>query len=76
MSKGHGQHDKKPYIPRDQRKLYKAAKEQGWKVVGTNRNHNRWISPKGVSLFHSQTPSDWRSTKNFTSNLRKNGLDY
>lgn len=75
MSKNHGTHDRKPFIPKEQRPLYKAAKKQGWDVVGTKKNHNRWISPQGKSLFHSQTPSDWRSTKNFTANLRKNGLD-
>jgi len=51
------------------------AMERGWEVSLTNGGHLKFVSPTGAVLFTSSTASDWRTWKNFRSQLRRHGLD-
>lgn len=65
----------KPRIQKDLRPLYQEALSQGWRVEKRkNSGHNVWISPRGRKVFHSSSPSDWRSNRNFTAMLKRQGL--
>ena len=55
--------------------LFKAAKEQGWKVEYTDGGHLKWIPPEGEFAITPSTPSDGRrGFLNARSTLRKAGL--
>jgi hypothetical protein len=57
------------------RELIRIAEAQGWEVTPTNSSHLRWRGPEGHGLvFTPSTPSDWRSIKNATAQLRRAGL--
>lgn len=56
------------------RELIRVARRQGWEVTTTNGSHLRWRGPDGGLVFTPSTPSDWRSIKNMTAQLRKEGL--
>lgn len=59
---------------KDLRKLIKVARSQGWTVTKTNNGHYRWESPSGGLVFTPSTPSEYRSSKNSLSHLKKCGL--
>lgn len=60
------------------KELIKELRRQGWSVELSKRSgHYKACSPeKGVGpVFIASTPSEYRSTKNVTSELRKRGAD-
>jgi hypothetical protein len=59
------------------RKAYKAARAQDWEFEGhDSHNHQRWISPSGVRVNVSSTPSGGnRSIPNTIQALKKAGLE-
>lgn len=66
----------RPRIQKDLQPLYREAKSQGWSVEQRKKSgHNVWISPRGRKVFHSSSPSDWRSNRNLTARLKREGLD-
>jgi hypothetical protein len=66
----------KPRIQKDLKPLYKVARQQGWRVEKRKRSgHNVWISPQGKKIFHSSSPSDWRSNLNLEATLKREGLE-
>ena len=60
---------------KDIRRLANLAEAQGWTVTMRRAGHIRFQSPSGGLVFSSATPSDNRSTKNLTAQLRRLGLD-
>jgi predicted RNA binding protein YcfA (HicA-like mRNA interferase family) len=63
-------------VPKPLRQIAKLAVDQGWRVETTKRNHIQFKAPDGIHIVTtSGTPSDWRSNKNLTAQLRRNGLD-
>ena len=50
------------------------AREQGWTVTKTNKNHWKFVSPHGDIVVTSSTPSDWRTERNFLARLRRAGF--
>lgn len=62
-------------IPRDLRNLAKLAQSQGWTLKPTSKGHLRFQAPGGMGMvLASSTPSDYRSSKNLLSRLRRFGL--
>ncbi len=57
-------------------RLVDAAREQGWKVEKTEKNHWRFLPPdrKMSQVIAASTPSDHRWLKNLRSHLRQRGL--
>ena len=53
------------------RAIWDALRAQGWTLeMG---KHLKFMSPEGKKFFTSRTPSDHRSTKNFSAELRRHG---
>ena len=61
-------------LPRVWRELAEKAVAQGWSINLTGSDHIRWVSPSGVIVTSSQTPSDHRSIKNTRAELARRGL--
>jgi predicted RNA binding protein YcfA (HicA-like mRNA interferase family) len=61
-------------LPRQQRKLAKQAKAQGWEIRRTRGDHLVWVAPNGRKVYSSATPSDHRAVKNQRARLRRAGL--
>jgi len=61
-------------LPRVWRELAEKAVAQGWSINLTGSDHIRWVSPSGVIVTSSQTPSDHRSFKNTRAELARRGL--
>jgi hypothetical protein len=63
-------------ISKEVRPLIDVAKEQGWTVTITGKNHLVFTSPDGTAKVHgSGTPSDRRSLDNLNAQLRQAGLE-
>jgi hypothetical protein len=60
----------------EMRMLERLAREQGWLVDRTAKNHVRFRSPSGCVVVTSGTPSDWRALLNFKSVLRRCGFRF
>jgi hypothetical protein len=47
----------------DFREIRKAAREQGWRVELTSKNHWRFVppDPSQPMVYTGGTPSDWRA---------------
>lgn len=56
--------------------IIKTAETAGWTVTRTKGNHVRFLPTDKTQspIISSGTPSDWRSLKNLTSQLRRAGL--
>jgi hypothetical protein len=54
--------------------LIREAVNQGWTVTKTKGEHFKWVSPLGVVVFSSQTPSDRRAIMNLKQDLKKRGF--
>ena len=61
-------------LPGVWRELAKKALDQGWSISLTGGDHIRWVSPDGLVVTSSQTPSDHRSVKNTRAQLARGGL--
>lgn len=61
-------------LPGVWRELAERAVSQGWSINLTGSDHIRWVSPSGVVVISSQTPSDHRSFKNTRAELARKGL--
>ncbi len=57
------------------RKLLKLAKQQGWEVGKTKKNHTVFTGPDGQRVVSPSTPSDHRSMKNTVGELRRHGME-
>lgn len=54
------------------RELIKTMKRRGWVATTTANSHLRFVYEKtGEFLFHSGTPSDRRSIKNFLARAKR-----
>lgn len=54
------------------RELIQTMKKRGWSVTTTAKSHLRFVYEKtGEFLFHSGTPSDHRSIKNFLARAKR-----
>lgn len=62
-------------IPSDYRPLAKLARDAGWTITFTRKNHLAWTSPDGKTVFSPSTPSDYRSLPRVISKLRRAGLN-
>lgn len=60
----------------DIKDIVKAAGKQGWTIERTKGNHIKLTPPDPTmsQVILPGTPSDWRSLKNVTSQLRRAGL--
>lgn len=63
------------HLPRDLRKIARAAREQGWRVELTAKSHVKFVPPQGELIYSAGTPSDWRGRRNLVSRLRRSGLE-
>lgn len=61
-------------LPKVWREIAEKAVAQGWSIALTGSDHIRWVSPSGVIVTSSQTPSDHRSIKNTRAELARIGL--
>lgn len=61
-------------MPEPLRRYARLAVRQGWSIESSRRASLIWITPDGVRLRTTRTPSDWRGIKNFVSLLRRHGL--
>lgn len=55
--------------------LARRLEHQGWAVTRTKRDHYRFISPDGKTIYAPGTPSDYRSIRNVIAKLRQTGAD-
>jgi hypothetical protein len=62
-------------MKRDMPKLVRRARKAGWSVTKTGKQHWRFRSPNGATIFAPSTPSDRRSVMNVRANLRRAGLE-
>ena len=63
-------------MKKELKKMMKQAVAQGWKVEPTRNGHTKWI-PADKSqdmVIAASTPSDFRSWKNLTAQLKRSGL--
>ncbi|UCC74970.1 MAG: hypothetical protein JSV86_10590 [Gemmatimonadota bacterium] len=61
----------------DMRRLVRLAKDQGWRVTRTRRNHYRFCPPRTDSdcVVTSGTPGSQRSIRQAVARLRRSGLE-
>jgi N-acetyl-anhydromuramyl-L-alanine amidase AmpD len=62
-------------VPKVYRDLFEIAVAQGWRVEQRKNTHLSWVSPTGVKVFSSFTPSDGRAVQNLKRDLRRYGLN-
>lgn len=62
------------YLRREMKPVVRALEEQGWTIRGTSKGHVMCMSPTGAVVVNSGTTSDWRSSRNFLSQLKRAGL--
>lgn len=62
-------------MKKDMDHIIQCAKDAGCVVSKTKGGHWRIVTPDGVLIFLSSTPSDWRATKNAVALLGRYGID-
>jgi hypothetical protein len=62
-------------VPKDYRRLVKAAIEQGWMPKVDGRGHTRLSKPGHRPLYVAFSPSDKRGLKNTVAQMRREGID-
>jgi hypothetical protein len=61
-------------LAKDFQELAEIAASQGWRIEQRKNAHLSWISPQGLKVFSSFTPSDKRAVKNLRRDLKRYGL--
>jgi hypothetical protein len=61
-------------IPEPQRRLARAAMQQGWSLSWLGSCHVAWRSPDGALVVGSCSPSDRRAIHKLRADLRRHGL--
>jgi len=59
---------------KDLNKLIKEAQRHGWVVIQTQGGHLKWMSPVGVTMFSSYSPSDINAINRIKKDLIVNGF--
>jgi hypothetical protein len=62
-------------LPKELRKIAKAAEDQGWRIEETKKGH-RFVPPDKTqpAVQAHGTPSDVRAQRNLLSQLKRSGL--
>jgi hypothetical protein len=58
------------------KKVFRKARQQGWKVTISNGNHWKLVPPDPTRkiLFTANSPSDYRAFRNFLADMKRNGF--
>lgn len=61
-------------LPKDQDDLIELARQQDWNISKTASGHPRLVSPRGMIVIASGTPSDSNAVWDFRSRMKRAGL--
>lgn len=61
-------------LPKDQDDLIELARQQDWHISKTASGHPRLVSPRGIIVIASGTPSDTNAVWDFRSRMKRAGL--
>lgn len=63
-------------IPKERRELAALAQKQGWDLMPTSNGHIKWVPPDARDdiVISGSTPSEFRSSANLISQLKKSGF--